>query len=88
MKLIYENKFRKDFKKAEKQKKDIDILNNVISCLLEGKTLDSKYKDHKLKGKYKNYKECHLANDWLLIYKIERLSLFLSRMGSHSELFS
>ena len=87
MKLIYESKFKKDFKKAEKQKKDTNVLNDVISCLLEGKILDHKYKDHKLKGKYKNYRECHLAPNWLFIYKIEESSLFLSRIGSHSELF-
>ena len=34
-------------------------------------------------------RECHIAPDWLLIYRInkQKLVLVLSRTGSHSELF-
>ncbi|MBA2728450.1 MAG: type II toxin-antitoxin system YafQ family toxin, partial [Parachlamydiaceae bacterium] len=30
---------------------------------------------------------CHVKNDLLLIYKVEDGNLFLTRFGSHSELF-
>jgi len=88
LKLILKNKFKKDFKRAERQNKPINILQEVIQSLLNNKKLDVKYDDHQLKGVYKNYKECHLTGNWLLIYKKDKDSLMLIRTGSHSELFS
>ena len=31
--------------------------------------------------------ECHLAPDWLLIYKIENQTVIFERTGTHSDLF-
>lgn len=35
------------------------------------------------------FKECHIQPDWLLIYTIEddKITLTVSRTGSHSDLF-
>ena len=37
----------------------------------------------------KDFRECHIEPDWLLIYEIQNnvLVLMLYRIGSHSELF-
>ena len=45
-------------------------------------------KDYQLTLK-RGYKECHIAPDWLLIYRVKQevLTLVLSRTGSHSDLF-
>ena len=42
-----------------------------------------------LKGNYIGHCECHIAPDWLLIYKITEkdLILLLTDTGSHSDLF-
>ena len=52
--------------------------------------LENKYKDHSLSGQYVGFKEYHILPDWLLVYRIENdnLILFLSRTGSHSDLFN
>ena len=52
--------------------------------------LEAKYKDHPLKGNYKDKRDCHITPDWLLIYEInnEHRELVLHRTGSHSELFT
>ena len=44
-------------------------------------------RDHKLVGNYHGRRECHLAGDWLLIYKLEGNTVIFERTGSHSELF-
>ena len=51
--------------------------------------LEPKYRDHPLTGDYAGFRECHILPDWLLIYRIEEgeLYLFLSRTGTHSDLF-
>jgi len=79
--------FKKDYKLAKKQNKDIPKFQNIITQLAEGKKLDKQYRDHKLTGKYNNYRECHIEPDWLLIYKTDKDKIILVRTGSHSELF-
>lgn len=83
------NRFKKDLKLAKKQEKNADKLLAVIEKLASGKTLEKKYRDHDLSGKYKGCRECHIEPDWLLIYEIfdDVLVLILNRIGSHSEIF-
>lgn len=91
MKLKFKatSKFKKDYKKIKKRGYKIEKLEMVISTLLDGKELDSMYKDHELIGDYKGFRECHVESDWLLIYAInkEELVLVALRTGSHSDLF-
>lgn len=91
MKLKIENSYKADYKKGLKQHTITDDIaneiNDVISTLLEGKTLDLKYKDHSLQGDYKGYRDCHLRGDLLLIYKISNDELRLVRIGTHTMLF-
>ncbi len=83
------SQFKKDLKLAKKRNLDMSILDEVVSSLLKGETLDSKYLDHALTGNYKGFRECHLKPNWLLIYLIDddKLILTTSRTGSHADLF-
>jgi mRNA interferase YafQ len=81
------NRFDKELIQAVKSDKDITKIKEVIKKLVNREPLERKYKDHKLKGRFKNRKECHIEPDWLLIYKIEGDTIFFERTGSHSELF-
>ncbi|WP_294796202.1 type II toxin-antitoxin system YafQ family toxin [uncultured Fenollaria sp.] len=82
-------KFEKDLKKIKKRGYDIGLLTEVLKILVSGEELPSKYKDHELKGNYANCRECHITPDWLLIYEIveKNLILYLTRTGTHSDLF-
>ena len=83
------NQFKKDVKLAQKRGYDLGLLTAVIKTLANGETLDEKYRDHQLSGKFGSYRECHIQPDWLLIYDIEdgKLILYLARTGTHSDLF-
>lgn len=87
--IKYHTKFKKDLKLAKKRGYDLKLLEKVIRMLADEKTLPDKYCDHALTGKYKNFRECHILPDWLLIYHIDNniLTLTLSRTGTHSDLF-
>lgn len=83
------NQFRKDLKLVAKRGYKIELLTNVIKKLANGEKLAPKYKDHQLSGNFGFYRECHIQPDWLLIYEIDgnELILYLTRTGTHSELF-
>ena len=81
--------FKKDYKAAIKRNLDIDELQTVISAIANGETLDERYYDHALQGRWKGHRECHITPDWLLIYMLKKdvLVLSLARTGTHADLF-
>ncbi|GHS85363.1 hypothetical protein AGMMS49957_01320 [Synergistales bacterium] len=83
------SQYRKDRKRAKKRGLDMGLLDDVIQRLIEGKTLDPKFDDHALTGNYDGFRECHIQNDWLLIYARDngQLVLVVTRTGTHSDLF-
>lgn len=81
------NQFKRDFKLAKKQGKDLSLLLSILELLAEGKPLPEKNKDHLLIN-FDGCRECHITPDWLLIYKITDDELILVRLDSHSELFN
>ena len=81
------SQFKKDYKLAVKRGCDISKLKEIITLLVDNQSLPEKYVDHELRGIYSKYRECHIAPDWLLIYRIENNDLQLIRTGSHSDLF-
>ncbi len=91
--MKYIVKMKKEYKKGlrlmKKRGKNLNLLVDVINQLANGNRLATKYNDHKLHGNYKDYRECHIEPDWLLIYKIEndKLILTLTDTGTHSDLF-
>ena len=82
-------RFQKDVKRAQKRGYDMGLLYTVICMLANGIKLSEKYRDHSLGGDYEGCRECHITPDWLLIYEIsnEELILYLTRTGTHSDLF-
>ncbi|MCD8254705.1 MAG: type II toxin-antitoxin system YafQ family toxin [Oscillospiraceae bacterium] len=69
--------------------RDLKLLDDVVTRLAQQEPLPEKNRDHSLTGDYIGFRECHIQPDWLLIYRIdgEALILFLSRTGTHSDLF-
>ena len=79
--------FRQDFKRLFKSGKDMEKLRIVIELLEEEIPLDDEYRNHPLKGVWKGCQECHIAPNWLLVYKITMGLITFVRSGSHSEIF-
>lgn len=88
-KIIATGKFKKDLKTVIKRGYNIKLLDDIVTKLANGEKLPEKNKDHYLSGNYIGKKECHVAPDWLLIYETDKefLYLYLTRTGTHSDLF-
>jgi len=86
-KILRTNCFKKDVKKMKKRGKSFDVFKQIIQKLANGRKLEERFRDHKLKGDYMGIRECHVEPDWLLIYEENDSELVLIRTGTHSDLF-
>jgi len=89
LEIVLSNRFKKDLKLAARRGYDFDLLSGVVEKLASRESLPEKNRDHELSGDYAGFRECHLAPDWLLIYRVHEgdLILYLMRTGTHSDLF-
>lgn len=89
LKIRYHTSFKKDYKRIIKRGYDTKLIEGIIQKLAGGEQLPEKNKDHALSGDYTGCRECHITSDWLLIYEIDNgeLILYLTRTGTHSDLF-
>jgi mRNA interferase YafQ len=85
--LLTTTAFEKDMGRVRKQGRDLDKLEAVVSLLLEQEPLPARCRSHPLRGEWAGNWDCHVAPDWLLLYKVTEKELVLVRTGSHSELF-
>ncbi|EAH5673603.1 type II toxin-antitoxin system YafQ family toxin [Campylobacter jejuni] len=85
----YKIYYHKDFIKAYKKISDEErkITDEVIVKLSNDENLEPKYKDHQLKGVLKDFRECHIFGDLVIIYKRDDKILSLYRIGRHQDLF-
>ena len=83
------SQFKKDLKTIQRRGYNLGLLTEVIQMLAEGKPLPEKNRDHSLSGVFSGCRECHILPDWLLIYELSDndLILYLTRTGTHSDLF-
>ena len=83
----YSSRFKKDFKACIKRHYNMKLLQDIIDILRIPERPALQYEDHNLSGNYKEYRECHVAPDWLLIYRYQDEDLVLYRTGTHADLF-
>lgn len=82
----YSTKAKKDLKKYKNDMEKMKTLFYVLKTIASGETLPPQYKAHMLTGNYKDCMECHVQNDFLLIW-IDNDAIYVERVGTHSELF-
>ena len=88
--IKYTNQFKRDYKHEKRGRHgttlDNDLLK-VVKLLTMDARLPKKMYDHYLTGEWKNYRDCHIKPDLVLIYrKADNNILELVRLGSHSKL--
>ncbi len=79
--------FTKDMQKAKLNSTNTAKLFIYISLLLNNEKLPVQAKDHALLGDYNDTREFHASGDLIVIYRIEKDTLELLRLGTHSQLF-
>lgn len=76
-------------KRGKSRKKLDDVLvllvNNMEKGISPHLLLPRQYKLHKMLGQYNGFWDCHIENDWVLIYSLHGDTLRLDRTCSHSD---
>ena len=87
--IVYTNRMKRDVRRAKKRGKDMGKLIDVLALLQSGQPLPDRHRDHPLSGHLRDFRECHIEPDWLLMYQIfeDRLILSAAATGTHAELF-
>ncbi len=85
LRKIVTGRFKRDFRLVSKQGKNLIVLHDVMEMIVDEQPLPARYRDHKLTGNYIGRRECHLAPDWLLIYKLTDDAVIFERTGSPIE---
>jgi mRNA interferase YafQ len=82
--------FKRDYKREKRGQHRTtldDELLAVVRLLIADVKLPESMHDHPLTGNLKDYRDCHIKPDLVLIYrKTNDNTLELIRLGSHSEL--
>ena len=84
---VYLNAFKRDLQKVQKRHWKTETLKHIIDLLINEIPLPPQSKNHKLVGNWKGRWECHIAPDWLLIYRLEEQCVIFERTGTHADLF-
>ena len=87
LKPLYTNQFQKDIKLMGRRGKSLEKSVGVAASLISQAPLESRFRNHKLTGDFKDRWECHLEPDWLLVYKVFKDEIIFERTGTHSDLF-
>ncbi len=87
LKVKDSGQFKKDYKRCVKRGLNMNLLKSVVTILIIPDILPVNNKNHNLKGQYIGFMECHIAPNWLLIYRYKDGYLELARTGTHSDLF-
>jgi mRNA interferase YafQ len=86
----YTSRFKRDYRREQSGlhgKKFDALLMEVVNLLAADKPLPRRCYDHALSGEWRDFRDCHIRPDLILIYrKPDDENLELVRLGSHREL--
>ncbi len=85
--LILTTRFRRDLRRAARRGKDERRLREVLDILVAGEPLEPRYRAHQLTGNMAPLWECHIENDWLLVWDENETTVTLMQTGTHSDIF-
>ena len=89
-KIEYSKRFVRSMKRCKKNGKDLTLLAETIELLVHDGKLPEAYNPHLLRDDLIGYWECHIEDDWLLVWKQndKKLTLIFTNTGTHQELFA
>jgi len=86
--IVQSTQYKKDLKRIRNDAKKAAALLEILNKLENEIPIPKENKPHMLTGDYRGYMECHIQDDFLLIWlDPDTDEIDLVRLGSHSELY-
>ena len=85
--LFLTTRFRRDLRRAARRGRNEERLREVIERLVAGEPLEPRHRAHQLTGSMAPLWECHIENDWLLVWDENETTVTLMQPGTHSDIF-
>ena len=87
-KVTRSSQFKRDAKRYRHDEKRLNELYELTQIIEQTGRVPQEYRPHKLHGGYEGCMECHIEDDFLLIWIDEATNTVkLLRLGTHQELF-
>jgi mRNA interferase YafQ len=83
----FTSQFKKDFKLVNKRGYNPDHLFDILIKIIWEEPLPECNREHLLSGNYADFTECHVKNDWVIVYYFCEEGVVFTRTGTHSDLF-
>jgi len=81
----FTNQFRKDLKLLEKRRYNLDDIYDIIVKIIWEEPLPEHCREHGLSGNYEGLTECHVKNDWIMVYYFCAEGVVFTFTGTHSD---
>lgn len=82
----FKRDYKRELKGPHRDFLESDFIH-ILHVLMNDQPLAEKYRDHALSGEWRDFRDCHIKPDLILIYrKPNDTTLQLVRLGSHCEL--
>jgi mRNA interferase YafQ len=85
--LVTSKTFERDIKRLRKRGRDLELLWPLVEAIRHNLPLEPRNRDHALTVEWQGFRDCHVAFDWVLIYRTDDEAVYLTRTGTHSDLF-
>ncbi len=85
--VVTSRAFERDLKRLRKRGIDLEPLWDLAEDIRLGHPLAARHRDHALTGAWKGFRDCHIRADWVLIYTVDDEAVYLTRTGTHSDVF-
>ena len=70
----------------EKRRYSSDDLFDILAKIIWAEPLPEHCREHRLSGGYSGFFDCHVKNDWVIIYYFCDEGVVFARTGTHSDL--
>jgi len=87
LKIRFTTQMKRDAKLQRRRGRDMSLLKSVLADLAARQPLPERCDDHRLHGDWHDFRECHIQNDWVLVYRVfeDELILSATRTGTHAD---
>ncbi|MCQ2740399.1 MAG: type II toxin-antitoxin system YafQ family toxin [bacterium] len=82
--------FKRDVKRCKQEGRNLKNLWEVVAILLHDGCVPESYKPHELGREFAGRMECHIEDDWLLVWKQNdnKMTMLFTNTGTHDYLFN